>query len=92
MLEILAHSDLPHQFVLVPIHASQLAHVSKSVLQTISKLESIHIAQSVLHMRVHNQFGQTKNLSAKMEGIAKSAFLSLLGCEGFDRLQVEVII
>ena len=38
MLEILAHADLPHQLVLVAVHARELAHVSKDVLQTISKL------------------------------------------------------
>lgn len=32
MLQILAHPDLSHQLVFVPIHASQLAHVSKDVL------------------------------------------------------------
>lgn len=32
MLQILAHPDLSHQLVFVPIHASQLAHVSEDVL------------------------------------------------------------
>lgn len=36
MLEILAHPDLPHEFVLVTVHARQLSHVSEDVLQAIS--------------------------------------------------------
>jgi hypothetical protein len=39
MFEILAHADLPHQFVLVAVHACQLAHMGKDVLQTIRQLE-----------------------------------------------------
>lgn len=40
MLQVLAHSDLSHQLVLVPVHASQLTHVSKDVLQSICQLQS----------------------------------------------------
>ena len=39
MFQILAHSDLPHELVLVPVHARQLSHVSKDVLKTVSQLE-----------------------------------------------------
>lgn len=39
MLQVLAHSDLSHQLVLVPVHASQLTHVSKDVLQSICQLQ-----------------------------------------------------
>ena len=35
MLEVLAHADLSHQFVLVPVHTRQLAHVGEDILQTI---------------------------------------------------------
>lgn len=43
MLKILAHSNLPHELVLVPVHSSQLTHVTKNVLQTIRQLECVHI-------------------------------------------------
>lgn len=43
-----------------------------------TNLECINISQSVLHVAVHHQLAETQNLSAKMEGIAKSRFLSLL--------------
>lgn len=39
MLQVLAHADLPHQLVLVAVHACQLAHVGKDVLQTVGQLQ-----------------------------------------------------
>lgn len=39
MLQIFAHPDLSHQFVLVAVHASQLTHMSEDVLQTIRQLQ-----------------------------------------------------
>ena len=36
VLQVFAHANLPHQLVLVAVHPSQLAHMSKCVLQTIS--------------------------------------------------------
>lgn len=92
MLEILAQSNLPHQLILVAVHASELAHVSKGILQPIGKLECIHIPQPVLNMGINHQFGKTEDLTAKMKSIAKSAFLSFLRRESLHWLQVEVVI
>lgn len=92
MFEILAHSDLSHEFVLVAVHTSELAYVGKCVLQTIGKLEGINVAKTILNMRVNNKFGESKYLSTKMEGIAKTRLLSLLRCECFHWLQVKVVI
>lgn len=39
MLQILAHPDLPHQFILVAIHASQLTNMGKDILQPICQLQ-----------------------------------------------------
>ena len=39
MLEVLAHTDLSHQLVLGAVHARQLAHVGKDVLQTVGQLQ-----------------------------------------------------
>lgn len=39
MFQILAHPDLPHQFVLVAIHASQLTNMGKDILQSICQLQ-----------------------------------------------------
>lgn len=38
MFQVLAHSNLPHQFVFVPVHARELTHVGKDVLQAICQL------------------------------------------------------
>jgi len=59
MLDVLAHADLSHEFVLIAVHASQLPNMSKDVLQTISQLEHIHTAQSVLHMTVNHKLHET---------------------------------
>ena len=56
MFEVFAHSDLPHQFVLVAIHSSQLTNVSKRVLKTVGQLESIDVAKAILNMRVNYEF------------------------------------
>ena len=92
MFQIFAHPDLFHQLVLVAIHARQLSNMSKHVLQTISQLEGIHIVQAVLHVRIHNQFGQPQNLPAQMESVAKSGFFTLFGRQSLDRFQVEIVI
>ena len=62
--EHLAHADLPHQLVLVAVHAGELPHVCKGVLQPVRQLEGIHIAQPELHIGVHYQLGQPQDLSA----------------------------
>lgn len=59
MLKILAHPNLSHQLVLVAVHSSKLAHVTKNVLQTIRQLKGVHIVQAILHMRVYDQLRQS---------------------------------
>lgn len=64
MLQILAHADLSHQFVLVSIHPRQLADMGEYVLQAVGQLERIDVVQPVLDVRVHNQLGQPENFAA----------------------------
>ena len=66
--------------------------MGEGVLQAICQLESIHIAQPELDIGVHHQLGQPQNLSAQMECIAKPRLLPLLGGQGLDWLQVEVVV
>jgi len=40
MLEVLAHANLPHQLVLVAVHAGQLADVRKYVLEAVRQLQT----------------------------------------------------
>lgn len=56
MLKILAHPDLSHELVLVAVHAGQLANVSEYVLKTVSQLEGVHVVQTVLYVRIDDQF------------------------------------
>lgn len=88
----LAHPDLPHQLVLVSVHASELPHMGEGVLQAVCKLEGVHIAQPELDIGIHYQLGQPQNLSAKVEGVAEAGLLTLLGGQGLHRLQVEVVV
>ena len=66
--------------------------MGEGVLQAICQLESIYIAQPELNIGVHHQLGQPQNLSAQMESIAKPRLLPLLGGQGLDWLQVEVVV
>ena len=92
MFQILAKSYLSHELVLVTIHPSELSHMCKCVLQTISKLVSINISQPVLDMRVYNKLRKTQDFTTKMKSIAKSAFLAFLCSEGLHWFEVEVVI
>jgi hypothetical protein len=92
MLQVLAHAHLPHKTIFVSIHARQLANVSKDVLQTIGQLKGINITKAILNVRVHNDLGETKNFTAQVEGVTKTALLALLGGQRLDGLQVEIVI
>jgi hypothetical protein len=67
MFEIFAHSDLPHQLVLVTVHAGQLAHMGKDVLKTIRQLKGVHVIETVLHMGIHDQLRQAQNFTTQVE-------------------------
>lgn len=43
-------------------------------------------------MTVHHKLAQSQNLAAQVERISKSGLLTFLCCEGFHRLQVEVVV
>ena len=62
VLEVLAHPDLLHQLVLVPVHAGQLPHVREDVLQAVGQLVRIHVVQPVLHVRVTDQLREAEDL------------------------------
>lgn len=55
----------------------------EDVLESVCELECLDVAESVLHVRIHDQLDQTQDFATQMECIAKSAFLSLFGREGF---------
>mmetsp|Transcript_31892 Transcript_31892/g.87345 ORF Transcript_31892/g.87345 Transcript_31892/m.87345 type:complete len:298 (-) Transcript_31892:756-1649(-) len=92
VLQVLAHPDLPHQPVLVTVHAGELAHVREDVLQAVGQLVSVHVAQPVLHVRVDDELGEAEDLAAEVEGVPKARLLALLGGQRLDGLQVEVVV
>mmetsp|Transcript_27303 Transcript_27303/g.78698 ORF Transcript_27303/g.78698 Transcript_27303/m.78698 type:complete len:112 (-) Transcript_27303:1958-2293(-) len=57
MLQVLAHSDLPHQTILVPVHSRELTDVVEGILQTVRVLIGIDIAKAELHMGINNELG-----------------------------------
>lgn len=92
VLEVLAHANLPHELVLVAVHARELPDVAKGVLQAVGKLVRIDVAEPKLHVGVHDQLGQAKNLAAQVKRVAKATLFTLLGRERLDRLEVEVVV
>ena len=92
MLEVLSHSNLPHQPILVPIHSSQVTNMCKDILQTICQLKCFNITKSILYMRIHNQLNHPQDFTTKMESISKSAFLPFLRGQSLNWLKIEVVV
>jgi hypothetical protein len=44
-------------------------------------LEGINISEAELHVGVDNKLGETKDLTAQMEGIPESGLFTLFSCE-----------
>jgi hypothetical protein len=92
MLQILAHADLLHELVLITVHTSKLTDVSEGELQTVGKLESIDITESILYVQIDDELRQSQNLTNEMERISETRLLSLFCSECLDWLQIHVVI
>lgn len=92
VLQILAHSNLPHQLVLVTVHSRQLTNVSESELETIGELESVDVSESVLNVRVDDELRETEDLATQVERVSESRLLSFLRRERLHGLQIHVVI
>jgi hypothetical protein len=55
--------------------------VSKDVLEGISELEGVNIAQPILDVSIDDKFGQSQDFPTEMECVAESGFLALLSRE-----------
>lgn len=66
--------------------------MSERVLQPIGELERVHVAKTVLHVRVDDNLRQTHDLSNQVEGISEPRSLTLLGRQRLDGLEVEVVV
>lgn len=77
VLQVFCHPNLPHELVLVTVHARKSTDVCKDILQRICKLESINVAEAVLHVSINNKLCQAKDFATKVESIAEARLLPL---------------
>ena len=54
VLEVLAHADLLHQFVLVAVHASQLSNVREDILHAVRQLQNAFVRNCFAHRITQN--------------------------------------
>jgi hypothetical protein len=54
MLEVLRHAHLPHELILVPVHACKGTNVRKDILQGVGQLEGVDIAETELNVSIDN--------------------------------------
>lgn len=87
MLEVLAHPDLPHELVLVTVHARELTDVGEGELETVGELEGVDVAEAVLDVRVDDELGEAEDLATEVEGVSEAGLLALLGRERLDGLE-----
>ena len=92
MFQILARSNLVHEFILVSVHSRQLANMIEGVQYTVGKLKCVNIAKTILHLCIDYQLGEFKNLAHEMECISKARLLALLGGQSLDWFQIEVVV
>ena len=64
VLEVLAHADLAHEAVLVAVHAGELPDMAEGVLEAVSELEGVDVAQAELDVAVYHQLGEAEDLTA----------------------------
>ena len=72
VLEVLAHPDLAHQTVLIPIHPRQLSHMGERILEAVCQLECVNVAESVLDVRIYNQLGEAEDFTGQVERISEA--------------------
>jgi hypothetical protein len=77
VLQVLRHSDLPHEFVLVSVHARESANVRKNILKGVRELEGVNIAKAVLNMCINDKLRQAKDFSTQVKSISKTRLLPL---------------
>ena len=78
--------------ILCTLQTCELTHMRHGVLEPVGQLEGVHVVEPVLDVAVHNQLGHAEDLTTQVERVAEPALLTLLGGQGLDRLQVEVVV
>lgn len=61
----------------------------KDVLQRIFELESIDISKTELHISIHNELGEPKNLAAQVKRVSETRLLTLLCSQGPKVLRLK---
>jgi hypothetical protein len=77
VLQVFRHPHLPHELVLVTVHARKSANVRKNILKGIRELEGVNIPKPVLDMGIDDKLRQAKNFSTQVESIPESRLLPL---------------
>lgn len=78
--------------VLVAVHTGEGTNMTENILQSISKLKGIDIAESELNVRINDKLGEPQDFTTQVESISKARLLALFGCERLYRLQVHVVV
>ena len=92
MFQVLAETDLTHELVLVAVHARELSDMGKNVLKAVGELKGVDVTESVLDVGVDNQFREAEDFATQVEGVSKTRFFAFFGREGFDGLEVKVVV
>ena len=82
MLQVLCHSNLPHELVFVTVHAREGSDMRENILKSIRELEGVNITKPVLDMGINDELRQAKNFSTQVESIPKARLLSLFRGQG----------
>jgi hypothetical protein len=78
MLQVLCHSNLSHELVLVTVHACKGPNMRKDILKSICELKGVNVAKTVLDMGIDNKLCQAENFSTQVESIPEPRLLPLL--------------
>ena len=54
-------------------------------------LEGVNVAEAVLHVAVHDELGQTQDLTAQVEGVAKAGLLALFGGQSLQETKITFL-
>ena len=62
------------------------------ILEAVGQLERVNVSQSILDVWIYDEFGETQDFSAQMEGVAETRLFTLFCGQCFDWFQVEIVV
>lgn len=72
MLQVLRHTDLPHELVLVTVHSREGTDVGEGVLQSVGELEGVDVAKTVLDVGIDDELGEAEDFTTQVECVSES--------------------